>query len=139
VDTDILQSFAGDLRHDFKRTVQRFIAIQAMGSEHAQAMQRTLRERVFRHGDPQISALEGGLECLYKVNLRPRLNEIHCPTLFITGEHDTLFRLQAARQAAALIKDARLHIIKGAGHAPFISHPHEFVAQLKSFLNESSV
>jgi pimeloyl-[acyl-carrier protein] methyl ester esterase len=134
IEASILNKFAGDLRHDFKQTVMRFIAIQALGSEHAQQMQRTLRERVFMHGYPQIAALEGGLQLLHNVNLRPRMQELHCPVLLINGDRDTLFRVDAARRTSELIPDARLHIIKGAGHAPFISHPREFLQALSEFL-----
>lgn len=138
VDPEVLDSFAGDLRTDFKATVKRFIAIQAMGSDNAQELQRTLRERVFRHGNPQIAALEGGLKTLHEVNLRPRLSELQCPVLLISGEHDTLFRPAAAKQTCELIPQARLSVIKGAGHAPFISHPDEFLAALNNFLSEAA-
>lgn len=138
VDPEVLDSFAGDLRSDFKNTVKRFIAIQAMGSDNAQQLQRTLRERVFRHGEPQIAALEGGLKTLHEVNLRPRLREIHCPVLLISGEHDTLFHPAAAKQTRDMIPQARLSLIKGAGHAPFISHPEEFLTALNTFLGEQA-
>lgn len=134
VDSQVLASFAGDLRHDFKTTVKRFIAIQAMGSDNPRELQRTLRERVFRHGDPQIAALEGGLNILHNADLRPRLHELQCPVLLLTGEHDSLFRPAAARATQSLIDDATLSIIKGAGHAPFISHPQEFLQALNDFL-----
>lgn len=134
VAAEVLDSFAGDLRTDFKNTVKRFIAIQAMGSENAQQLQRTLRERVFLHGNPQIAALEGGLKTLHDVNLRPRLHELQCPVLMISGDHDTLFRPAAARRSCELIPHASLITIKGAGHAPFISHPEQFLQALTQFL-----
>lgn len=136
VDPAVLDRFAGDLRHDFKHTIKRFIAIQAMGSEHAQQLQRKLRERVFLHGYPQIAALEGGLQILHDANLRPRLHELQCPVQLIIGERDTLFRPAAARQSCELIADARLALIKGAGHAPFISHAQEFLQVLNEFLRQ---
>lgn len=134
VDPVILDTFAGDLRHDFKHTIKRFIAIQAMASEHAQQLQRILRDRVFMHGYPQITALEGGLDILHNTNLRPRLQELQCPVLLITGERDTLFRPAAARRTCELIPHAVLAILNGAGHAPFISHPREFLQALDLFL-----
>jgi pimeloyl-ACP methyl ester carboxylesterase len=43
-----------------------------------------------------------------------------------------LFPPAAARHTRELIADARLIIIKGAGHAPFISHPDVFLSALES-------
>lgn len=97
-DADVLDGFAEGLKQSYQKTINRFIAIQAMGSEHAREEQRTLRERVFRHGNPQPAALEGGLDILRYTNLRPRLPEVQCPSLLIIGEHDTLFRRSAAEK-----------------------------------------
>lgn len=136
MEAEVLDSFAGDMQEDYRNTIKRFIAIQAMGSDNAREEQRILRDRVFRHGHPQLSALEGGLKLLHDVNLRPRLSEILCPTLLITGEHDSLFRRKAAEQTHRLIQDSRLRVIKGAGHAPFLSHQDEFLDVIKEFLED---
>lgn len=136
MEAEVLDSFAGDMQEDYQNTIKRFIAIQAMGSDKAREEQKVLRDRVFRHGHPQLSALEGGLKILHDANLRPRLSEINCPTLLIAGEHDSLFRRKAAVQTQQLIQGSKLCIIKGAGHAPFLSHPDEFLNEVKVFLND---
>ena len=133
-DAEVLAAFADGLKQDYQQTIKRFIAIQAMGSDHAREEQRTLRERVFRHGNPHPAALEGGLEILRHADLRPRLSEIQCPSLLITGEHDALFRRAAAERTQTLLKDATLSVIAGAGHAPFLSHPDKFLGSLLAFL-----
>jgi len=126
-DAEVLDSFADGLKQNYQQTIKRFIAIQAMGSEHAREQQHILRERVFRHGNPQPAALEAGLAILRHTNLRPELAKITCPTLLISGEYDTLFRPSAAKKAQSMIADAHLSIIPGAGHAPFLSHPDLFL------------
>ena len=133
-DADVLDSFADGLKQSYQKTINRFITIQAMGSDHAREEQRTLRERVFRHGNPQAAALEGGLDILRHANLRPRLSEIQCPSLLITGEHDSLFRRSAAEKTKSLLSNASMSVIAGAGHAPFLSHPDAFLDSLQSFL-----
>ena len=133
-DADVLDGFAEGLKQNYQQTINRFIAIQAMGSDHAREEQRTLRERVFRHGNPQPAALKGGLDILRHTNLRSRLKEIQCPSLLIAGEHDTLFRRAAAEKAQALFNNASLAVVPGAGHAPFLSHPDIFLNSLLSFL-----
>jgi len=132
---DVLDSFADGLKQNYQQTIKRFIAIQAMGSEHAREQQHILRERVFRHGNPQPAALEAGLAILRHTNLRPELSKITCPTLLVSGEHDSLFRPSAAEKTQSMISNARLSMISGAGHAPFLSHPDEFLQILIPFLS----
>jgi len=132
VDADVLAGFARDLQTDFEGTIKRFLAIQAMGSDRAREEMRVLRDRLFRHGEPNHAALAGGLEILRSVDLRARLSELKCPTWLIAGEHDMLFPPAAARQTRELIADSSLIIIKGAGHAPFISHPDVFISTLEN-------
>jgi len=133
-DPEVLNGFAHGLKQNFQQTINRFIAIQAMGSDHAREEQRTLRERVFRYGNPQPAALEGGLDILRQANLRPQLADIQCPSLLIVGEHDTLFRRSAAEKTQTLFNNAKLALIPGAGHAPFLSHSDIFLERLQSFL-----
>ncbi len=135
---EVLNGFAEGLASDFQATIRRFIAIQSMGSEHAREQQRDLRERVFRHGNPQLRALEGGLQLLRHADLRPHLSALDCDTLLIGGEHDALFRPAAAQQTLPLIPRATLDIIKGAGHAPFLSHPDQFLHSLTNFLQKNT-
>lgn len=137
-DAQVLDGFADELKLNYQQTINRFIAIQAMGSDHAREEQRTLRERVFRHGNPQPAALEGGLDILRHADLRPRLAEIQCPTLLIAGEHDALFRRAAAEKTQSLLSNAQLSVIAGAGHAPFLSHPDNFLDSLTAFLRITS-
>jgi pimeloyl-[acyl-carrier protein] methyl ester esterase len=137
IDAEVLDGFAGDLRDDYRDTVKRFIAIQSMGSKNPREEQRILRDRVFRHGNPQIAALEGGLKILHDTDLRTRLNEINIPVLWIAGEHDSLFRRTAAIRAQTFIDNSELAVIEGAGHAPFLSHETEFLKVLKKFIQNN--
>ena len=136
MEAELLDNFAGDLREDYGNTVKRFIAIQAMGSDNPREEQRVLRDRVFRHGDPQIAALEGGLKILHETDLRSRLSEIKIPMLLLTGEHDSLFRRQAAERTQSLNTYSKHVEIKCSGQAPFLTHEKEFLKELKLFLME---
>jgi pimeloyl-[acyl-carrier protein] methyl ester esterase len=57
--------------------------------------------------------------------------------LVIVGGDDTSF-LKGAYFMTQEIPDARLAVIAGAGHAPNVSHPEEFNAQLSAFLDNVS-
>jgi pimeloyl-[acyl-carrier protein] methyl ester esterase len=60
---------------------------------------------------------------------------IRFPVLLVAGERDTLVPVAAARAAAALYPDARLRVIDGAGHAPFIARPRVTAAVVHDFLD----
>jgi pimeloyl-ACP methyl ester carboxylesterase len=63
------------------------------------------------------------------------LTSIQAPTLVIVGADDTPF-LGAADYLSAKIPRARKVVIPAAGHAPNVSHPELFNAELRSFLDE---
>ena len=62
------------------------------------------------------------------------LPSIAVPTLVVVGERDKPF-LNGSRYMADKIPDATLAVIDGAAHAPPVSHPEEFNAVLRSFLD----
>ena len=134
VDSRILDNFAGALASSYKDTIQQFLAIQALGSEHAREEIRLLRGKVFRDGEPDKTALRQSLHILQSANLRDRVQAIDMETLVISGERDRLVPVAAANCLSQSIKDSRLRIIKGASHAPFISHQDLFVQTVQEFL-----
>lgn len=133
---EVLQDFATGLETDYRKTLQQFLAIQAMGSERAKQEIRILREGLFAHGEPVLEALRGALGILQNADLREQLINIHCPTLFLAGERDRLMPVAAAELAAADMDDARIEVVTGAGHAPFISHPDLFLQIIRQFIHE---
>lgn len=64
-----------------------------------------------------------------------RLGELRCPVLLTAGEHDRRYAT-AARRMAERIPNARVTLVPGAGHAPQLEAPAEFVALLDEFLDE---
>lgn len=133
-ESELLQ-VADSLQNDYKQTLQRFIAVQSRGSERGREELRALRAELFDHGEPDTRALAGGLEILRSADLRPLLPTVQQPTLILHGERDTLAPLAAAEYSASQLPHSELRVIKGAGHAPFISHPEEFVAAVEEFLH----
>jgi pimeloyl-ACP methyl ester carboxylesterase len=63
------------------------------------------------------------------------LARIQAPTLVVVGGDDTPF-LGAADYMTAKIPRARKVVIPAAGHAPNVSHPELFNAELRRFLDE---
>lgn len=135
MDTGLLADFAAQLTQDYQATVQRFLALQSMGSTHAREEIRTLREAFSKVREPNPAALRGGLRLLQECDLRTQINSIHCPVLIINGEKDRLVIPQTGKLMAQIMPHARHVMIKGAGHAPFLSHRDTFIELVERFVN----
>lgn len=133
---ETLAQFAAALQQDYAMTLRRFLALQVRGSANERELLARLRESLFSRGEPDMEALRIGLEILRDCDLRESLSQIAQPTLVIAGERDTLTPPQASRYVAEHLPCARLEVIEGAAHAPFLSHPERFVGSLKRFLSE---
>jgi pimeloyl-[acyl-carrier protein] methyl ester esterase len=130
----VVNEFAAQLRRDPHDLIRRFLSLQARGDEKQVSLLRQLRASVFEHGQPDPAALEAGLSVLTESDLRGDLGEIALPTLVIAGEYDRLTPPGAGAWMAANIPGARFRLLKAAGHAPFLSHPGEFLEVLLDFL-----
>ena len=133
---DTLAEFAAALQQNYALTLRRFLALQVRGSERERELLAALRGALLSRGEPDLAALQSGLEILRDCDLRGALPGIVQPALVVCGERDTLTPPQASHYLAAQLPDARLAKIEGAAHAPFLSHPDEFMKHLMSFLHE---
>ncbi|MBN0038351.1 transporter, partial [Pseudomonas aeruginosa] len=70
---EVLAGFQQQLSDDFQRTVERFLALQTMGTESARQDARALKQAVLSLPMPSAEALNGGLEILRTVDLRQAL------------------------------------------------------------------
>jgi 2-succinyl-6-hydroxy-2,4-cyclohexadiene-1-carboxylate synthase len=69
--------------------------------------------------------------------LGARLGELAMPVLLVAGEEDAKFTA-LARAMATAIRDVRVAILPGAGHAPHLERPAAFRGALRSFLSQPS-
>jgi len=127
---DVLASFQQQLSEDFQRTVERFLALQTMGTETARQDARTLKQTVLSLPMPDVEVLNGGLEILKTVDLREPLAALAMPHLRIYGYLDGLVPRKVVPFLDALWPDSESQVIAKAAHAPFISHPVEFCSAL---------
>ncbi len=134
VSAAIFQDFAQGLRQDYRATLERFIALEAFGSDHARDEIRALRDLLFARGEPAASVLADGLEILQATDLRGVLPGLSVPSLWLGGRRDRLVDPRALQAAAALAPRARAHVVDHAGHAPFLTHVDAVAAALSGFL-----
>lgn len=133
---ETLVGFAEALQQDYALTLRRFLALQVRGSDNEKALLLRLRQALFSRGEPNQAILQRGLGILRDCDLRADLPKMLTPTLVMGGERDTLTPPQASAFLAQQLPHARLELIRGAAHAPFLSHPDAVAKHITSFLYE---
>ena len=118
----VFQGFADGLQRDWRAAIDRFLALEAFGSEHMREELRMLREALLAHGEPSPTVLADGLRMLQDSDLRKALPGLRVPSLWLAGRRDRLVDPQAMRMAAQCAPDARFVQVEHAGHAPFLTH-----------------
>ena len=136
VPAQVFEQFAAGLERDFTATVERFLALEAMGSAHATAELRALRAQAFGHGPPAVEALRQGLTLLQNADLRAAVANLAVPSLWIAGRRDRLVPPQAMRWAAHTAPRAR-HLELDSGHMPFLADPDAVADALVALENDS--
>lgn len=131
-----LARFAAGLARDHHGTLSRFLGLQTGPGPESRELLRRLRRTVFDHGEPSPAALAQGLELLRTADLREGLAAIDVPAWIVHGGRDRLTPPGAAGFLAARLPQARAHIIDGAGHAPFLSHPAEVAGLVRELIHE---
>jgi pimeloyl-[acyl-carrier protein] methyl ester esterase len=131
---EIFRDFAAGLRDDYGATLDRFLALEAFGSDHARAELRTLRAELVARGEPSARVLADGLALLACSDLRGVLPGLRVPSLWLSGRRDRLVDPRAMAAAAALAPGARHVRIEHAGHAPFLSHADAVAERIAAFV-----
>jgi len=132
VQREVFEQFDSGLRSAYRATIERFLALEALGSEHTQACLHELRAHVFERGEPALAALEQGLRTLETTDLRARLTELKVPSLWLAGCRDRLVPAAAMRWAAQQSPQGRF-VEFSSGHAPFIGHAQAVAAAITAF------
>ena len=133
IKSEVLHGFQHQLSEDFQRTVERFLALQTLGSDSARQDARMLKSVVLSQPMPSVEVLNGGLEILRQVDLRHALCQLSVPMLRIYGALDGLVPRKIVPLLDVLWPETESHIIEKSAHAPFISHPEAFCEQIKQF------
>lgn len=135
VKPEVLTSFSAQLQADTHKTIERFLAIQALGSASARDDVRILRERLQSRPAPLHQALRMGLSLLQELDLRAELTTLDIPSLHLFGRLDGLVParvLDVWPRASA--SNAVLHLFVDSSHAPFITETVEFIRVVSEFI-----
>lgn len=135
---EVFRQFAAQVGADYHDTMTRFLGLQAFGGEASRTLLRDLKARFFARPAPHPGVLQDSLDILLETDLRAELPHLEQPVLLIHGNRDTLAPVEASRWMATQLPNAQLHVIEGASHAPFLSHPATFMNTVRGFLNATS-
>lgn len=133
-DPAVLKGFVAHLSRDYRRTVTEFLELQVRGSMSAEATLKKLRVALERQGDCEPEVLQRAVTWLHRLDLRAVLARIEQPSIVITGQYDRIVHPQASHALAKLLPHARCIEIARCGHAPFLSHPEEFLTVVGEFV-----
>lgn len=130
--TGTLADFAGAIAADAATMLPRFVG----GFNRGDSRSREVTSEILALTTlPATDILLSGLDWLRDTDLRADAGRVAAPTLLIQGSADPLMPLAAGKALAAMIPGARLCILEDCAHAPFLSHPAEFIATANAFLH----
>jgi pimeloyl-[acyl-carrier protein] methyl ester esterase len=130
IESKILDFFTQQLMLDFSKTLERFLAIQAMGSMSARQDAKIIKQAMQQYPLPSPVALAAGLEMLDNIDLREQFKTLLIPCHMFLGRLDTLVPNKVAIALQQLNSKVTIEIITDASHAPFISNTNEFAMRL---------
>lgn len=134
MNAQVMQQFAGALSENLALTVERFLAIQAMGSTTARQDIKQLKHAVLSLPLPNAQVLASGLDILATADLRPQLARLQMPLFCCFGRLDSLVPVAMTEELPNFAPQAQITIMPKASHAPFISQQVEFIAWLRDWL-----
>lgn len=108
--------YGGEMRHHPERA--------ALHAKHVKA--------------PTLRAYLQQVLAMYQFSSLPWLHRLRCPALVLSGDDDPLIRLANAQILAALLPNARLHIMRGGGHLFMTLRAAETAALINDFLDGES-
>jgi len=123
-DPRLVRQLADDLETDYHATLERFIALEAMGSPDPRAELRHLRSLMFTRGEPNMRVLQEGIRILETTDRRADLASLSVPNTWIAGHRDRLVPPPAMAWSAEQASGRYVEIAH-AGHAPFFGYAND--------------
>ena len=132
VQTSMQAVLARVTRGDALGAAEQFVEEVALGPGAWELLPQPLRETMV---DSAPAVLAEQNDPLWASIELAALANIECPVLLTQGdESPALFRPIVAKLAGA-IEGAELHTYRGAGHAPHLTHPADYIAGVTEFLS----
>lgn len=135
---EVLAQFTTALSQDAEGTLQRFLALQAMGIPTAKQLATQLKQHLASRPLAHPQTLSDGLAILKDEDLRTLLTQIQCPVSLIYGERDALVPAATAHWLKTALPQANLQLIAQSAHAPFLTHPDVCLDAIEHLLQQAT-
>ncbi|CBL43994.1 Carboxylesterase, biotin synthesis protein [gamma proteobacterium HdN1] len=126
--------FSRRFERDVEGALQRFLTLQCSGSETARVDARALKACVSPCDGDTLKWLQDGLRILRDADLREDYQRIDVPSMHLLGENDALVPAGVAEDILRLQPGARVRVMQGLSHVPFVSAPRVFAGLVEEFL-----
>ncbi|GLQ73153.1 pimeloyl-ACP methyl ester esterase BioH [Vibrio penaeicida] len=133
IQPNVLTLFTEQLVEDFQQTVERFMALQAMGSPSARQDVKQLKQAVLSRPLPDPKVLLAGLDMLANIDLRSDVAEIKVPYLRVYGRLDGLVPIKVAKDMQTWAPNSHQHTFEQSSHAPFMTELELFCEKITDF------
>ncbi len=130
VSGEIFDEFSVNLNKGWQSTIKRFLTLQMHGNDNARTLVRELMARLELSGQPDTQALNFGLKLLKMQDMRPLLARLDLPIRVILGKRDVLVPDRLSKEISQVNPKIAVESLDTAAHAPFLSHPAQFMAML---------
>lgn len=125
-----------NLERDYKNHIREFCSKLFIAGENIDSDRLTEIEGLMLDEDfppPANTALQT-LNSLIQDDIRDKLKDIIAQTLIVHGDIDKICPVGAGKYMAKEIPDSKLMILKGIGHAPFLTQPEKVNKEIKDFV-----
>ncbi|MBE9568489.1 MAG: pimeloyl-ACP methyl ester esterase BioH [Proteobacteria bacterium] len=130
VEKSVFDLFASELNKNQEKTIRRFLALQVKGLADATSLVRQLQHSIAQRGQASTQALNAGLKILQETDLRPLLSTVDSPLHWYLGAKDSLVPAALSEVLTENFSQNDVVLHPQASHAPFLSHPEDFIKQL---------
>ena len=118
---------------DFPAVIEALMP-KLMTAEHLEDLdlRGTITEMALAVGKEGFARQETAI--IGRIDSRPHLKDIRCPTLVVAARHDQLMPVEILRELAQGIPGARLEIIEDSGHMATLEQPAQVADLLEGWL-----
>ncbi|MDG3086867.1 pimeloyl-ACP methyl ester esterase BioH [Vibrio hannami] len=132
----VLSAFTQQLVEDFQVTIERFMALQAMGSPTARQDVKALKKAVLSRPSPNPDSLLVGLGLLADVDFRTELKNLTMPFYRLYGRLDGLVPVKVAEDVQEYTVDSEYFTFSSSSHAPFMTEHDEFCSKINQIIGK---
>jgi pimeloyl-[acyl-carrier protein] methyl ester esterase len=134
----VLTKFQADLLANHTAAVERFLCLEAFGSDDYKNTLATLRKLAHAQSPPAETALRDGIALLRTNDRRSDLARIRCRSLWIAGARDRIVAPTAMCAAANMCENSVVIDLPGCGHAPFLTHPDTVAQKISTWMQATT-